>query len=98
MLSEQRIRELAIRWYFIALNGQHDNHEQAHVVFSKANAFIHVLDYPSDINCSKKSTDGLKAYAKSLFDKWLVDLESDPSLVINLWLTNNVKIDFENHI
>jgi hypothetical protein len=98
MLSEQRVLELSIRWYFLALNCQKEDADKAPTIFSKAHAFIHVLGYPSDIGCGKKSNDGLKTYAKNLLKEWLVALGNDNSLHINEWLSVNVKTDFENHI
>jgi hypothetical protein len=108
MFSEERVTELAIRWYFLALLSKKETPERSAPIFSKAHAYIHVLGLPTDIGCGKKSEDGLKKYAKQLLDEW-VSLNTDselscdlPStkewLSVNEWLTENVMIDFENHI
>jgi hypothetical protein len=99
MLSEIRVRELAVRWYFIALHCEatHDSGKAA-PVFSKAHAFIMVLDLPSSISCGKLSDDGLKKYVKVLLEKWQIDSVGDETLSVGSWLTENVHIDFENHI
>ncbi len=94
MLSESKVRELAIRWYFLALKAQHENSKSAPQLFSKAHAFIHVLDLPADIQCGKKSQDGLKTYCKALLAQW----GTAPDDNIVAWLNSNVKLDFESHI
>jgi hypothetical protein len=98
MLSEKRIRELSIRWYFLALVAQKESAEKAAPIFSKAHAFIYVLNLPSDISCGKKSEDGLKLYAEKLLAQWLIAFTNDDSLHYSNWLTKNIALDFENHI
>lgn len=98
MLSENRVKELAITWYFLAKNAQHESAEKAAPIFAKAHAFIHVLDLPSDISCGKKSEDGLKRYVENLHNAWLEEYSKNVELVINEWLHLNIKPDFENHI
>jgi hypothetical protein len=98
MLSEQRVRELAIRWYFLALSSRADGVEKTAPIFSKAHAFIKVLGLPCDIGCGRKSEDGLKKYAKILLEKWIAFSANDDTVSVNEWLSANVNIDFENHI
>jgi len=98
MLSEERVRELAIRWYFLAILGQKESAIKAAPVFSKAHAFIAVLGLPSSISCGQKSEDGLKQYANILLNKWLEVEQKDDSPSVNEWLSDNVCIDFENQI
>lgn len=100
MISEVRVRELAIRWYFLALYNEvvDDDQEKAACAFAAADAFIMVLDFPSAISCGKMSDDGLKKYAQALLEKWQVDSVSDGTLSVGGWLTENVCVDFENHI
>ncbi len=98
MITEQRVRELAIRWYFLALLTKHNTPGKAPTVFAKAHAFILVLGLPSDISCGKKSEDGLKQYAQQLLGYWLKAFESDSTLSVQQWLNDNVKLDFEQQI
>lgn len=98
MISENRARELAIRWYIIALNAERKDKDKAPPAFAKAHAFIHVLDLPSDISCGKKSEDGLKRYAKNVHSAWMNIANEDPDACITEWMDSNVKTDFENHI
>ena len=102
MLSENRVRELAIRWYFLAILAKRETEKRSAPIFSKAHSFIRVLDFPSSLSRGKKSEEGLKKYAEYLLNKWLeFDADSkseDDSLSVNEWLGKNVNIDFENHI
>lgn len=100
MLSEHRVRELGIRWYFLALHCRYldDDTGKAAPVFAKAHAYIAVLGFPSSISCGKKSEDGLKKYVEILLEKWKVESVSNEGLVVGEWLSKNVSIYFEDHI
>jgi hypothetical protein len=98
MLSESRVRELAIRWYFLALLAQKESAKKAAPIFSKAHAFIYVLEFPSDISCGKKSEDGLKLYAEKLLEAWLYESTGDAALIVNDWLGTHASVNFEEHI
>ncbi len=99
MISESRVRKLAITWYVLALhNKKLHGAERAAPLFAKAHAFIHVLGLPCDISCGKKSEDGLKRYAENLHTAWDEAYSRDPEQGINHWIDRNVKADFEAHI
>jgi hypothetical protein len=100
MKSEIRVRELAIRWYFLALYNEvvDGDQEKAACAFAAADAFIMVLDFPSAICSGKRSDEGLREYAKLLFKMWQLVSEDDKTLNVGNWLHKNVNVDFEHYI
>jgi hypothetical protein len=98
MLSEKRIIELSIRWYFLALLAKTESIEKAAGIFSKAHAFIHVLGLPASIQCGKKSEEGIKLYAQGLLTKFSTETKGNTSPDIGEWLSNNVNVEFEQFI
>jgi hypothetical protein len=99
MLSYDEVLKRAITWYVLATyNEGHPNNSTA---YSKAHAYIDVLNLPYHKCCGIKCAENLKEYAKGLaygYKTFEIIHDHNPPIMINEYIRERLDLNFWDNL
>ena len=92
MLTEEEVIKRSIRWYVIAgVTKEIDGQAKSASIYSKASAYLDVLNLPWHKECGNKCRENLQEYADILSIKYInsneknLQLFMDENIDLNKW-------------
>jgi len=89
MLNESTVLTRAITWYVLAEVSAHNGHPSTSGVYSKASAYLDVLDLPYHKCCGDKCSDNVIEYASRLATAYLNQNGIPP---LNTYIEENINL------